>query len=409
MTYRETCEYLFTRTPLFSKTGASAYKPGLDTTLALDAHLGHPHRSFRSIHIGGTNGKGSTSHTLAAILQSAGYRVGLFTSPHLKDFRERIRVNGEMCSEAFVIDFVEKHKSFFEPLHPSFFEVTTAMAFTYFAEKKIDIAVVEVGLGGRLDCTNIITPDLSIVTNISLDHTDLLGNTLQEIAREKAGIIKNGIPFVLGEALPETLPVFREEAQRKDAKLILAEEYKGTLPASTIGGDCQSQNMRTILTAVMALNENPHYNISMECVTHGIKNVATLTGLHGRWETLSTSPLTICDVGHNPGAWKYLSSQLNSLAAEHQLHIVFGMCADKEVDTVMAMLPKSARYYWTQADNHRAIPATTLAEKGTALHLEGVAYPTVREAYTAAQRNAHQEETIFIGGSFYIVSEIYSH
>lgn len=411
MNYSETCEYLFTRTPLFSKTGASAYKPGLQTTHAFDEHLGHPHQQYRTIHVAGTNGKGSTSHSLAAILQQAGYRVGLFTSPHLVDFRERIRVNGEMCSEEFVVDFVEKHRSFFEPLYPSFFEVTTAMAFCYFAEQKVDVAVVEVGLGGRLDCTNIITPDLSIITNISLDHTDLLGATIAEIAAEKAGIMKAGIPCVIGETTKESLPVFTKRAEELGSPLILAEHSKKPLLATSLLGDCQHTNLRTILSAVDALRQQPYYHISDEHVSSALQQICALTGLRGRWETLSRSPLTICDVGHNPGAWEYLGPRLSQIAEElaaegHNLHIVFGMVNDKDVHTVLSMLPRQGRYYFTQANSHRAIPATELAAMAAAMQIQGEPYPTVAAAYASAKQAATPHDTLFIGGSCYIVADL---
>lgn len=409
MTYSETCEYLYTRTPLFSKTGASAYKPGLATTLALDAHLGHPHRQYQTVHIGGTNGKGSTSHTVAAILQSAGYRIGLFTSPHLLDFRERIRVNGEMCSQEFVVDFVEKHRSFFEPLHPSFFEVTTAMALTYFAEQKVDIAVIEVGLGGRLDCTNIITPVLSAVTNISLDHTDLLGHTLSAIASEKAGIIKPGIPFILGESTTETLPVFREKTQAEDSPLILAEEYTGELPQGELQGDCQQANMRTILTIIRELQSRTQFTILPEHIYQGIHHVCKLTGLRGRWEKISENPQVLCDVGHNPGAWQYLGPRLTEIARSNPLFIIIGMCCDKDVDTVLSMMPPSAHYIWTQADSNRALPAEQLAHMALQHHLTGRVVPSVSKAYQCALAEAMPQSTIFVGGSCYVVSEFLQH
>lgn len=431
MNYRETCEYLFTRTPLFHKTGASAYKPGLGTTEALDEYLGHPHRRYRTIHVGGTNGKGSTSHTLAAILQEAGYKVGLFTSPHLVDFRERIRVNGQMCSEDFVVKFVEQHRAFFEPLSPSFFEVTTAMAFQYFAEQNVDVAVVEVGLGGRLDCTNIIRPVLSIVTNISLDHTDLLGDTLQQIASEKAGIMKPGVPFVLGESCEETLPVFQAQAEKVGCPLYLAEDYRGELPIGALRGDCQQANMRTILTAVSLLSPSALSSVPVPIssvpaspvppaslpitpahVDAGINKVCSLTGLHGRWETLCTAPLTLCDVGHNAGAWEYLGPRLEAIAADHEaehagcLRIVFGMCADKDVSRVLKMLPSKAVYYWAQADTHRAVPAAELASQAAEFGLAGQCYTTVNEAYMAAKLAASEADTIFVGGSCYVVADL---
>lgn len=413
MNYSETCEYLFTRTPLFSKAGASAYKPGLATTHALDAHLGHPHQKFRTIHVAGTNGKGSTTHSLAAILQQAGYRVGLFTSPHLVDFRERIRVNGEMCSEEFVVKFVEQHRPFFEPLSPSFFEVTTAMALSYFAEQEVDVAVIEVGLGGRLDCTNIITPDLSIITNISLDHTDLLGPTIAAIAAEKAGIMKPGVPCVIGETSAESLPVFTNCAEELGCPLVLAEQYSKPLPATSLLGDCQQANLRTILSAIEALRQQDFYHIPDKAVSEGLLQVCALTGLRGRWETLSHSPLTLCDVGHNPGAWQYLGPRLTEMAEQlgaHQckLHIVFGMVNDKDVRTVLSLLPKQARYHFTQANSHRAIPAEELAAMAADYQLHGEAYATVAAAYASAKQAATPTDCIFIGGSCYIVADLLS-
>lgn len=329
MTYEETIEYLYNSVPMFQKVGAVAYKEGLHNTLELDRHFGHPHQNFKTIHIAGTNGKGSCSHTIASILQSAGYKVGLYTSPHLKDFRERIRVNGECVSKEYVIDFVENERHFFEPLHPSFFELTTAMAFKYFAEQGVDIAVIEVGLGGRLDCTNIITPILSIITNISFDHTQFLGNTLEAIAREKAGIIKEGIPVVVGETTEETLPVFCDTAKQKHSKIYLAEKDKeiisskaladGGIEYETIslgnikgelGGIYQEKNTNTILCAVKVLAESG-INISRANIKEGIGHVSELTGLQGRWQKIMDAPKVVCDTGHNVGGWKYISKQLN--------------------------------------------------------------------------------------------------
>ena len=347
MNYQETIEYLFNSTPVFEKVGAKAYKPGLQTTETLDKHFGHPHRQFKSIHVAGTNGKGSCSHTLAAILQSEGYKVGLFTSPHLVDFRERIRVNGECISEQYIIDFVEKERSFFEPLHPSFFELTTALAFKYFAEQKVDIAIIEVGLGGRLDCTNIITPILSIITNISKDHTQFLGNTLAEIAGEKAGIIKPGVPVIIGEDLPETRPVFQQKALKENSPIIFAqdenqqevqkaEHINGKMEYTTrtwgkltgeLCGDYQAKNMNTILNAVKYLTLVKNKGTSIK---YGISHVTELTGLMGRWQKIQDKPLVICDTGHNVGGWQYLAPQIKAQACR-QLRIVFGMVDDKDV------------------------------------------------------------------------------
>ena len=424
MNYQETIEYLFNSTPVFEKVGAKAYKPGLQTTETLDKHFGHPHRQFKSIHVAGTNGKGSCSHTLAAILQSEGYKVGLFTSPHLVDFRERIRVNGECISEQYIIDFVEKERRFFEPLHPSFFELTTALAFKYFAEQKVDIAIIEVGLGGRLDCTNIITPILSIITNISKDHTQFLGNTLADIAGEKAGIIKPGVPVIIGEDLPETRPVFQQKAQKENAPIIFAqdenqqevqkaEHINGKMEYTTrtwgkltgeLCGDYQAKNMNTILNAVKYLTLIKNKGTSIK---YGISHVTELTGLMGRWQKIQDKPLVICDTGHNVGGWQYLAPQIKAQACR-QLRIVFGMVDDKDVTTVMKMLPKNAIYYWTQATTKRAIKVEKIAELGTSLGLNGNVYSSVNKAFKAAQADAAEDDFIFVGGSSYIVADFLS-
>ena len=410
MTYKETIEYLFNSTPVFEHVGASAYKPGLQTTEILDAHYGHPHKNFKTIHIAGTNGKGSVSHSLASILQEAGYKVGLYTSPHLIDFRERIRVNGIPVSEEYVIRFVEDFKHLnskrIHPLSPSFFELTTALAFKYFAEEKIDIAVIEVGLGGRLDCTNIITPILSVITNISFDHTQFLGNTLAQIASEKAGIIKHQVPVVIGETTKETRPVFENKAKEMDAPIFFAEaidrsecdQYEFELK-----GSYQKKNLRTILCAMKRL---PF--IHPEHIQKGLTNVCKNTGLMGRWQTLSTHPLIICDTGHNVGGWKYLAPQISSVPCD-RLHIVFGMVDDKDIRNVLSMLPKNAVYYFTQANNHRAIPAQQVGELAKEYGLSGNTYPAVAQAYEEAKSSASENDFIFIGGSSYIVADLLCH
>ena len=420
MNYKETVEYLFNSTPVFEHVGASAYKEGLSNTLALDEHLGHPHKNFKTIHVAGTNGKGSCSHTLAAILQSMGMKVGLYTSPHIVDFRERIRVNGECLSEQYVVDFVEQHRSFFEPLHPSFFELTTAMAFRYFADQKVDIAVIEVGLGGRLDCTNIITPELSIITNISLDHTQFLGNTLAKIAGEKAGIIKEGVKVVIGEDVEETRPVFEAKAKEKNAPIVFAQDYPEVLCSEAcveggrnyetlnfgmihgdLSGDYQERNMNTCLTACKVLG------LKKENVIEAVAHVAERTGLVGRWMKINESPLAVCDTGHNVGGWKYLAPQIKAQKCEH-LRIVFGMVDDKDIDSVMEMLPKNAIYYWTQATSHRAIPKEIVADKGRTHQLEGNIYNSVKEAYREALKDASNDDFVFVGGSSYVVADLLS-
>ena len=406
MTYQQTIDYLFHVTPVFEKVGAGAYKEGLSNTWAMDEHFGHPHRQFKTIHVAGTNGKGSCSHTIAAILQSAGYKVGLYTSPHLVDFRERIRVNGLMVSEEYVIDFVENERAFFEPLHPSFFELTTAMAFKYFAEQHIDIAVIEVGLGGRLDCTNIITPVLSIITNISFDHTQFLGNTLAEIAAEKAGIIKQGVPVVVGETTPETLPVFEAKAQEVHAPLHLAEQYEPDCDFDfELKGSYQDKNKRTILCAMHCLQELLEMEDVHGAIAQGMAHVCELTGLVGRWQTLRQQPLVVCDTGHNVGGWTYLSEQIKAQKCR-QLRIVFGMVDDKDINTVMEMLPKDAVYYFTQASTHRAIPVGKVMEYATSHGLRGNGFNNVKDAYHQALQDASTEDFIFVGGSSYVVADL---
>ena len=423
MNYQETIDYLFNSTPVFERVGASAYKEGLYNTKALDEHFGHPHTKFKTIHVAGTNGKGSCSHTIAAILQSEGYKVGLYTSPHLIDFRERIRINGECISEQYVIDFVKDERAFFEPLHPSFFELTTALAFKYFAENNVDIAVIEVGLGGRLDCTNIITPILSIITNISFDHTQFLGNTLAKIAAEKAGIIKHGIPVVVGETTEETKPVFESRAKAEAAPICYAEDHMQIVKAEMnpkygivyktktygdvhgeLGGIYQEKNTNTVLNAVDQLVRMRVIR-NADSIRKGFANVCNLTGLMGRWQEISHSPLAICDTGHNVGGWQYLSRQIKQQPC-NKLRIVFGMVDDKDISHVMAMLPKNATYYFTQATTHRAIPAARVGELGHEHSLHGKIFDNVGEAYKAAMHEANTDDFIFIGGSSYIVADL---
>ena len=410
MNYQDTLENLYNSAPMFQQVGAGAYKEGLENTRALDAHFRHPHEHFRSLHIAGTNGKGSCSHTLAAILQSAGYRVGLYTSPHLVDFRERIRVNGQPISEDYVIRFVEEERAFFEPLFPSFFELTTAMAFKYFADEKVDVAVVEVGLGGRLDCTNIIHPDLCIITNISLDHTQFLGHTLAQIAGEKAGIIKPGIPVVIGETTPETRPVFYQKAQEEGAPIHWAEEegHENDYPGLSfeLKGLYQEKNRRTLLTALPILKEIG-YRLTENDIRQGFAHVVELTGLMGRWQKLQDSPTLICDTGHNTGGIAYIAQQLRAQPC-HRLHIVLGMVNDKDIRGVLALLPHEADYYFTQASVKRALPADELARLGTEAGLKGEAFANVPAAVRAAQKRSLPEDFIFVGGSTFVVADLLS-
>ena len=431
MTYEETCQYLFKQTN-FETQGKVGYKEGLETTKALDEHFGHPHRKYKTIHIGGTNGKGSCSHTIAAMLQVCGYKVGLYTSPHLVDFRERIRINGRPLPEDYVVNFVEQSRNFWEPLKPSFFEITTAMAFKYFADNDVDIAVIEVGLGGRLDCTNIITPIASVITNISLEHQQLLGNTLGQIAMEKAGIIKKGIPVVIGETTPETRLVFDTMAKEMEAPIVFADEnnkilsyqlltekgieyntLQGITFKAELGGEYQVKNTNTILHVIRLL-EQQGYLCDSEIETNkplvkkeieeAFTQVSRLTGLQGRWQIIRTKPLVICDTGHNVGGWQYLSKQIKETPHNH-LHIVFGMVDDKDIYGVMTLLPKDATYYYTKADNKRAMSEKSIKIFGEQLGLQGETYPTVKDAYTAALNAATKDDFIFVGGSSYVVGD----
>ena len=431
MTYQETCEYLYNQLPMFEQQGASGYKEGLENSVKLDEHFGHPHRKYRTIHIAGTNGKGSCAHTISAILQMCGYKVGLYTSPHLVDFSERIRINGNPIPEEYVINFVQDEKTFFEPLKPTFFELVTAMAFKYFADKAVDIAVIETGMGGRLDCTNIITPTLSIITNIGLDHTQFLGTTLEQIAMEKAGIIKPKIPVVIGEATEETRQIFDVMAAEVGAPITYAEDQHEVIDSTSttdgmlyhtvhdgmlegeLSGIYQKKNTNTILCAIRRLEEiglmyplntMPDEPCKNREVREGFKHVCDLTGLKGRWQKVKDHPLTICDTGHNVPGWTYLSEQLKVVHCRHR-HIVFGMVDDKDVQGVMALLPTDATYYYTKANNKRAVSEGVLKVYGAEFGLQGEAYPDVVSAYEAAQKAANEKDFVFIGGSSYVVAE----
>lgn len=427
MTYDETIQYLFNSAPLFQHVGGAAYKEGLSTTHILDAHFNHPHNQYKTIHIAGTNGKGSCAHTIAAILQHTGLKVGLYTSPHLVDFRERIRINGEMMPQQYVIDFVEEERSFFEPLHPSFFELTTALAFKYFAEQHVDVAVIEVGLGGRLDCTNIISPILSVITNISFDHTQFLGNTLAQIASEKAGIIKHKVPVIIGECNAETRPVFEHKAHEVEAPILFAEDNKEVLSSEfsdlyghklrhyttrsfgdiygELTGECQIKNTNTILCALHSLSKI--FSVTHEDITYAFEHVCEMTGLRGRWQILQERPTIICDTGHNTGGWQYLAHQLAQIATSgNKLHIVFGMASDKDIERVMSTLPHEACYYWTKASVKRATSEQTIANIATKYDLHGKTYSNVAEAYEAAVNNASTNDYIYVGGSSFIVADL---
>lgn len=423
MNYQETLNYLYNSTPVFEHVGAVAYKEGLQNTLALDKHFNHPHTNFKTIHIAGTNGKGSCSHSLASILQEAGYKVGLYTSPHLVDFRERIRVNGQCISKERVVKFVEDERKFFEPLHPSFFELTTALAFKYFDEQKVDIAIIEVGLGGRLDCTNIISPILSIITNISFDHTQFLGDTLAKIAAEKAGIIKKGVPVIIGEANEETSPVFQSKANEVNSDIVFAEDNAIVTSSSPmadggrryylsnnstlvgeLSGDYQERNMNTILCACNILKQ---MNIikNDDVIAKGLTNICKNTGLLGRWQTIQNNPTVVCDTGHNVGGWNYLAPQIKRQQC-NQLRIVFGMVDDKDINSVMYLLPKNAIYYWTQAESKRSIKAERVAEIAIKHDLRGEIFDNVEVAYTKALQDSNKDDFVFVGGSSYIVADL---
>ncbi|WP_069658243.1 bifunctional folylpolyglutamate synthase/dihydrofolate synthase [Arcticibacter eurypsychrophilus] len=447
MNYKETVDYLYSRLPMFSKQGSSAIKKDLANTIILCNSLNNPQERFKSIHIAGTNGKGSVSHMLASVLQVAGYKTGLYTSPHLRDFRERIRINGQMIAEADIIDFVHKQRDLIETISPSFFEVTVAMAFDYFAAQEVDLAVIEVGLGGRLDSTNIINPILSVITNISFDHVSILGNSLKEIATEKAGIIKEGIPVVIGEASDEVVKkVFDDKAQQQHSPLTLASErwliennkaskeaelnLKVSKPSNTnlqeeaviqvtpplfggveflnisldLTGTYQLKNLKTVLSAIEQLRLSG-FSISNQQIQSGLSQVTKLTGLMGRWQILNHNPLTICDTGHNEDGIQEVIKNI-ARVSYHTLHMVIGMVKDKDITKVLSLLPKEARYYFCNPAIERAKPAVDLAKEAQAAGLSGEPYSSVHEALLAAKANADINDFIFIGGSTYVVAEI---
>ena len=426
MNYPQTIEYLFSRLPMYSRIGAAAFKKDLTNTITLCEHLGNPHHIFKSIHIAGTNGKGSVSHMLAAILQTAGFKTGLYTSPHLKDFRERIKVNGDEISEKFIIAFTEKIKPLIEEIEPSFFEITVAMAFDYFAEQKVDIAVVEVGLGGRFDSTNIITPELSVITNIGWDHMNILGDSLEKIAFEKAGIIKTNVPVVIGEIIPQTKSVFENIASEKNAPLHLAAEERNVAGWEwekhelivevaeqgktdhkkyhlDLPGIYQSKNLLTVLEACSVL-KGLGYKLNEDDTRHGLQKAKKITGLHGRWEVIHENPTVVLDVGHNEDGIKQIIQQIE-LTTHHDLHFIIGMVKDKEIDTVLSLLPHSAIYYFTQAHIPRALTAEMLKEKAGKFNLNGKIITDVNEAIKEAKSKAHKDDLILVCGSVFLVGE----
>ncbi len=428
MNYQETLKWLFNQLPMYQRQGKAAYKANLNNTLKLDKYFDHPHIKFRSIHIAGTNGKGSVSHMLASVLQEAGYKVGLYTSPHLKDFRERIKINGEMISENFVVDFVHEHQKKFQEIKPSFFEMTVAMAFDYFAKQNIDVAVIEVGMGGRLDSTNIIKPELSLITNISLDHTAFLGNSLKKIALEKAGIIKENIPVIIGETQDETEKVFIDKAKEKNAEIYFADQYykidyamlsidqkqvvnvekNDEIVYKDINldllGNYQMKNLVTVFSAIDSLNKGG-FNIDKKYIYSGLKNVTINTGLMGRWQILDNNPTIVCDTAHNLEGIRYIINQINQTPYK-DLHIVFGMVDDKNTDNILSILPKQAKYYFTKASIPRALDQKLLKNKAEKYELNGESYENIILALTEAKKNAESNDLIFIGGSTFVVAEV---
>ena len=401
--YAEVTQWLFSQLPVYQNQGASAYKPGLEKMQAFAAHLGNPQQDFASIHVAGTNGKGSTSHMLAAALQTMGYKVGLYTSPHLLDFSERIRMNGKVVDQSFIVDFVLKHKDYFIAQQMSFFEITVGMAFAYFAQEQVDYAVVEVGLGGRLDATNIITPKLAVITNIGLDHTEFLGDNLADIAREKAGVIKAGIPVVVGETTPITLPVFEEKAKAQNAALVLVEQCTvPDFPTDLVGG-YQEKNRQTAYVALETLLGT----IVPKAALEGFKNVGATTGLRGRWEQLATAPNIVVDVTHNAAGFKYVVEQLEKIECD-VVHLVLGFVKGKNVAEILAMLPKVAQLYLCAPAIARALPVTEAAQEASRLGCSFTVYGSSNEAFAAARENAKKEDFIFVGGSTFLVAEILS-
>ena len=430
MTYQETVEWLFNQLPMFHRIGKAAYKADLANTLALDRHFNHPHRKFKSVHVAGTNGKGSCSHMLASVLQEADYKVGLYTSPHLLDFRERIKINGKPIPEQEVVDFVVSYHRIFENIKPSFFEMTVALAFDYFAREQIDIAVVEVGMGGRLDSTNIITPLLSLITNIGLDHTDFLGDSVAKIAAEKAGIIKPDVPVVVGEWEAESASVFDKKANELNAPIVYAnsllslnktytnnsyQEFNLTVPSDfsfqqasyklDLLGSYQQKNILSALTALHCLRMYSNLAISQEAVTSGLARVVENTSLMGRWQTIGTNPLCICDTGHNAHGFTLSMQQLKSMTYG-KLYFVLGVMGDKDLQSILPLLPKDAYYFFTRANLPRAMDAQVLAAKCTTFGLQGEVVEPVSSALEKAKSMASEDDVVFVGGSTFVVAEV---
>jgi dihydrofolate synthase/folylpolyglutamate synthase len=405
MNYPETLNWLFNQLPMYQLQGASAYKKDLTNVHLLMDYLGHPEKKLQCIHVAGTNGKGSSSHMLASVLQEAGYKVGLYTSPHLKDFRERIKINGVMIPEDFVCDFVNQHQSFFEANDMSFFEMSVGLAFDYFAKEKIDIAVIEVGMGGRLDATNIILPLVSVITNIGLDHTQFLGNTLAAIASEKSGIIKSNIPVVIGEFTTETQPVFLAKAKENKSDLYFASDLITTEYLSDLIGDYQVHNKKTVIQTLTVLNQHTAFQTTESHWKSGFSQVVKNTGLQGRWQQLSELPKTICDTAHNTHGLTIVLNQIQKETFD-QLHFVLGVVNDKDLDEVLPLFPKNAEYYFCKPNIPRGLEATVLAQKAAQFGLNGKIYNSVSAAYAKAKQNAQPTDFIYVGGSTFVVAEI---
>jgi dihydrofolate synthase/folylpolyglutamate synthase len=405
MNYIDTVNWMFQQLPMYHLQGATAYKADLINTVLLTNHLGNPEKKLFCIHVAGTNGKGSSSHLLASVFHEAGYKVGLYTSPHLKDFRERIKINGEEISKAFVCDFIATNKTFFEANQLSFFEMTVGLAFDYFVKEKVDIAIIEVGMGGRLDSTNIITPLVSVITNIGIDHASFLGNTIEAIAHEKAGIIKSNVPIVIGEYTSQTKTVFIDKAKTTNSKIYFASDLIDETHASKLIGDYQIHNKKTVMQTIRIIQEQNRYLISEENIKNGFWKVIENTGLEGRWQQLGENPKIICDTGHNPHGLKIV---LNQIKKEHfeMLHIVLGFVNDKDLNDILPLFPKKAIYYFCKPTIQRGLDATILKEKALAFELVGKSFNSVSEAYQKAREQASFNDFIFVGGSNFVVAEI---
>lgn len=402
MTYQETVNWMFNQLPMYQSQGKTAYKEDLSNIIKLSNHLGNPENKFKSIHVGGTNGKGSTSHMIASILQEAGYKVGLYTSPHLKSFTERIRINGKEIQEDNVVDFIRKNKSFFEENHLSFFEMTVGMAFEYFSKENVDIAVIEVGLGGRLDSTNIITPEVSVITNIGLDHVQILGDTVQKIAAEKAGIIKKGIPVVIGERDEDTESIFKNKAQELSSEIVFASDNKKITFETDLLGSYQQKNIKTAVTAITKLSS---FRVNEEHIQKGLSNVVCNTNLKGRWQILQESPKVICDTAHNKEGLQYVLKQLQEEDYE-TLHIVLGVVSDKNLEEILPMFPTQATYYFCKPNIPRGLSEKKLSEEAKKYNLEGNVFDSVQKAYNESLILSSVKDLIYVGGSTFTVAEI---